>query len=100
MLVARTGFEWFGVLADYYWPCWPIGLVEWSAFGEKKNTDKVSLDNADFLTFHAHNADNLRPRTATDLLHLLFSGFCAYAYKQKPLGSPSAKFYKERGLAT
>ena len=34
------------------------------------------------------------------LIFKVFLGFRAYAYKQKPLGSPSAKFYKERGPAT
>ena len=38
--------------------------TEWSAFGEtEKKNDKVPLD---FATFHAHNADKIRPGTATD----------------------------------
>ena len=31
---------------------------------------------------------------------LFFPGFCANAYKQQPLGSPSLEFYKDRGTDT
>ena len=49
------------------------------------------------------NFENLASLDSSHTLNsfqLFFLDFCANAYQQQPLGSPSVEFYKDRGTDT
>ena len=79
ILMVRTGFEWYGVLADYYWPCWLIGLVECIKLHAPTQPKSLSwwgeMGNSLIFQHSPSRGGSLRPqmwnRSEQQLFHLI-----------------------------